>query len=257
MDKGAKQLGRRMLSVYRQLDEPLQKFAADNGATCQKGCAHCCNRQVFISMPEAVAIAEDLLLDPAKAADVVRRCYEMLPRLKLDANAHFKQAIPCVFLTGEKECGVYDSRPMPCRHHFVASPPSDCSPMVDGTTVVRLNTQKVDAFVMQESLRVSKQRQVPVLLAPIPVAVLWAMKLLSEGENEFMKSLSLPEDLGIFDIRGWTQHALNSVAATSQPLITAEGVSEREQHGGGTQEGGPSVAGEGGGGSEGEGTDRA
>lgn len=253
MDKQAKQLGRRMLAVYRELDAPLQKYAAEGKTTCQKGCAHCCHLQVYISLPEAVALAEKVMSDPKLTADTVRKCYEMLPKLKTDSVEFFKQALPCVFLNDAKECSVYDVRPMPCRHHYVASPPEDCSPMVDGKTIVRLNTEKADAFVMTESLRVMKQHQLPLLLAPIPVAVLWAMKLLSEGEMKFVDTLNTPEDLGVFDIRGWTQYAINKVALNTQPLVGAAEAGNEREHGGSDEAGGATDAGKGGGSPAGEG----
>lgn len=240
MDKGGRQLGRRMMAVYRQLQEPLEKHAADAKATCQKGCASCCNLLVYISLPEAVALAEKVLESPATVADVMRKCYEQIQRLRLDGTEYFRQAVPCMFLDESKACTVYDARPMPCRHHYVVSPPEDCSPLVDGKTVVRLNTEKADAFVMKESLRVSKQRQMPVLLAPIPVAVLWAMKLLTEGEAAFLHALETEPDLGLMDIRGWTQHAFNRVALP----IVAEGEIE-SGNAGSTTESGARIAGAG------------
>jgi Fe-S-cluster containining protein len=253
MDKQAKQLGRRMLAVYRELDAPLKKYAEDGKTTCQKGCAHCCHLQVYISLPEAVAIAERIMPDPKLTAEVVRKCYDQLPKLKRDSVEYFKQAEPCVFLSEAKECGIYDVRPMPCRHHYVASPPEDCSPLVDGRTVVRLNTQKADGFVMSESLRVMKQHQIPLLLAPIPVAVLWALKLLAEGEMKFRDSLNTPEDLGLFDIRRWTQHAINTVAMTTQPLVGAAEAENEREHGGSDEASGAADAGTGGGSPAGEG----
>lgn len=251
MDKGGRQLGRRMMAVYRQLQEPLEKYAADNNTTCRKGCASCCNLLVYISLPEAVAIAEKVLEDPARTADVLRKCYEQIQKLHLDADKYFRQAVPCMFLDESKACTVYDVRPMPCRHHYVVSPPEDCSPLVDGKTIVRLNTQKADVFVTQESLRVSKQRQIPLLLAPIPVAVMWATKLLTEGEAAFMRALETEEDLGLMDIRGWTQHAFNRV---SLPVVS-EGELE-SGNAGSTTEGGAGLAGEGQGSAEGAGESR-
>lgn len=224
MDKGAKQLGRRMLAVYREIEPRMQQHAAEAGTTCREGCASCCNLQVFVSLPEAVAMIEPLMEDKRAIADLVMRCEQQLQFQKLDRAAHFAQGVPCVFLTGVKTCGIYERRPVSCRNHYVASPPENCAHDPEGAKEIqRLNTEKIDTFMLNESLRVSKQRQIPVLLAPIPVAILWAMRLLAEGEAAFVQALESPEDLGILDIRGWTQHAMRVVHKEEPQLVAPNG----------------------------------
>jgi len=225
MDKGARQLGRRMLAVYRELEPRTQQMAKDVGSTCREGCSACCNIQVYVSLPEAVAIVEPFLADQNALADLIRRCHDQLAYQKLDRTEHFAQSVPCVFLTGVRTCGIYDRRPVSCRNHIVVSPPENCaynpSPAADAE-VRRLNTDKLDNFMLGEALRALKQRQIPVLLAPIPVAVLWAIRLLAEGEHAFIKALESPEDLGILDIRGWTSHALKMEQAESRIVLTGD-----------------------------------
>ena len=72
MDKQARQLGRRMLAVYRELEPRTQQMAKDVGSTCREGCSACCNIQVFISLPEAVAIVEPFFADQNALADLIR-----------------------------------------------------------------------------------------------------------------------------------------------------------------------------------------
>ena len=216
MDKSAKQLGRRMLSVYRQLEPKLEEAAAQANVTCKKGCASCCYLQIYVSLPEAVALAEQIGKDPKHTAEVLKKCYEQLPKLNPDNALHFKQMLPCVLLDEEtKTCTAYEARPTACRHHYVVSPASNCSPLAENTEIERLNLEKVDAFVLGESLRVLKQHQLPALLAPIPVALLWAFRLLAEGEVKFIDTLSSKEDYGLMDIRRWTAQALAAVEATT------------------------------------------
>jgi Fe-S-cluster containining protein len=216
MDKSAKQLGRRMLSVYRQLDPKLEEAATNANVTCKKGCASCCYLQIYVSLPEAVAMAEQIAKDPQYMAEVLKRCYEQLPKLNPDNALHFKQMLPCVLLDTEtKTCTSYDSRPTACRHHYVVSPAENCSPLADNVEIERLNLEKVDAFVLGEALRVLKQHNLPALLAPIPVALLWAFRLLVEGEDKFIDTLSSKEDFGLMDIRRWTTQALAAVEATT------------------------------------------
>lgn len=208
MDKSAKQLGRRMLAIYRATEEQTAKAAESVNASCKPGCAACCNHQVLVSLPEAVAMAEPLMENPQVLAQTIQRCHEQLKVQKLDRDAHFRQNIPCVFLTADKHCGIYERRPIACRNHVVVSPPENCAPSDEPKEVTRLNLSKVDNYMLEQSAWVSKQRQIPILIAPIPVALLWAIRLLTEGENAFINALENEQDLGILDIRGWTQHAL-------------------------------------------------
>jgi Fe-S-cluster containining protein len=221
MDKTAKQLGRRMLSVYRALDPKFEELAAKENVTCKKGCASCCYLQIYITLPEAVALAEKLSEDPVRMQKVISDCYEQLNKLNPDNALHFKQMLPCVLLNeADKTCSVYDARPTACRHHYVVSPAENCSPLSENTEIVRLNTEKADAFVLSEALRVLQQHQMPALIAPIPVALLWAFRLLAEGEMKFIDALKDKEQLGVLDIRRWTSQALAAVQATTP--ITGE-----------------------------------
>ena len=230
MDKRGKQVGHRMLAIYREIEPKVRKMSEDVGSTCRQGCAACCHIQVYISMPEAVALAEPAVKAGREAiADLIRRCYNQLPLQRLDRVEHFTQAVPCVFLTEAKDCAAYDRRPVPCRHHVVVSDPAHCADQSSEKTVQRLDTSKIDQYLAGESLRVMRQNDFPITLAPIPVSVLWAIRLLVEGEHEYRKALASSEDLGILDIRGWTMHAMQTggvkprmVDAEGRPLMPAE-----------------------------------
>lgn len=208
MDKQAKQLGRRMLAIYREMEPELQRYAAENNVTCRRGCTHCCNLQIFISFPDAVAMAEQIMQSPKHVAEVTKRCYEQIPTLEIDPATYFYKNQPCVLLDEKRDCTVYDARPMPCRHYHVNSDPANCSSEGGMKTVATLNTQAMDLQVMMESMRISKQRGLPALIAPIPVAVMWAMRFLAEGEDAFRRTLLDSPDMGKADIRYWTRLVL-------------------------------------------------
>lgn len=224
MDKGAKQLGRRMLAIYREIEPRMQQKAQEAGTTCTAGCAACCHVQVYVSLPEAVAIVEPLVHNKEALGDLIQRCYAQLPLQKLDRTEHFAQQVPCVFLTAEKTCGIYERRPVSCRNHIVVSAPENCAYDPNGAKeVLRLNTEKIDAFMLSESMRAMKQRQIPLVLAPLPIALLWAVRILIEGEAAIVKVLESDEDLGILDIRGWTQHAMKLSGTEPVQLVAANG----------------------------------
>lgn len=208
MDKGARQLGRRMLAIYREMDPVLSAAAEHHKVTCRPGCAACCYLQVPVSLPEAVAIVEPLIKDRQALARLVVRCYELIEKAPMDRVEHFKAQLPCVFLGSDKRCTVYERRPDGCRTHLVVSPPENCAADAADPGVMRLDTVALTEEVMQESLRVLKQRQLPLLLAPMPVAVVWAVRLLVEGEDAFRKTVETAESLGKADMRMWTAHLL-------------------------------------------------
>lgn len=219
MDKQAKQVGRRTLALYREMEPSLQQYAAENNVTCRRGCTHCCNLEIFITFPDAVAMAETIMESPKRLAEVTKRCYDQLPHLTEDTAAYFHKNIPCVLLDEKRDCTVYDARPMPCRHYYVTTPPENCSSEGGMKTVGVLNTQQQDVHVMLEALRTLKQRGLPALIAPIPVALLWAFRFLAEGEDAFRKTLLEEPSIGVADIRYWTNVALEKVAREEAPGV--------------------------------------
>lgn len=211
MDKGAKQLGRRMLAIYREADALPQMGEVRKAASCTKGCTACCNNLIYVSLPEAVAMVETQMGNPSRLAALVKSCYEQLPKLVPDRKAYFAKQVPCVFLAPDGACGIYESRPVPCRNYFVVSPAEDCTWTGTEKQVQVVDVGALDVAMLEESARAVRQRTLPILLAPIPVAVLWAVRLLSEGEDSFRRTLETEPDLGILDIRVWTRHALATV----------------------------------------------
>jgi Fe-S-cluster containining protein len=217
-DKDAKRLGHRMLKMYEDQEPAIQKLAAENGATCRKGCSHCCNLMIYISLPEAIAIAETLLQLPPQALGAIsRNLFNATQKLQYDRTAHFNTNTPCVFLDAQRSCSIYTVRPTPCRTYFVVSQPSNCSSEGGEKTVTRINTQAFDLEAIEEALRLSKQRGYPPLIAPIPVAVLWAIRLVTEGEAGFIKTLAEAPPQGMADIRSWTMHIMDSLGEEEMP----------------------------------------
>lgn len=226
MDKGAKQLGRRMLAIYRETDPVLADVAQRANVSCRPGCAACCYIQVPVSLPEAVAIVEPLLKDRQAIGNLMNRCYKEIDRLEMDRVAHFKAQVPCMFLSADKRCTVYERRPDGCRTHLVVSAPENCEAGADDTTVARLDTVSVTETVMGEALRALKQRQIPLLIAPMPVAVLWAIKLLVEGEVAFRKAIEQSESFGKADMRVWTAHLFKTYSPDARQAVESSDESE-------------------------------
>src|SRR4051812_42429917 len=87
-----------LLKLYQQLDGVAANAASGLGATCKKGCAHCCYQQTSITFAEAVLIVETLCKDPGWLS--------LLPRPRRAAavnlhggpskEEHFATREPCV-----------------------------------------------------------------------------------------------------------------------------------------------------------------
>jgi Fe-S-cluster containining protein len=107
--------------------------------TCSRGCGHCCSHYVSSVEPfELVFLHGRIRSDAAYPSRLVafhRRsaAYKSLLGGRMDEQAddkalfrYYLRNIPCPFLTGGGECGIYESRPMSCRMFFSQSHPSLC-----------------------------------------------------------------------------------------------------------------------------------
>lgn len=188
MDKQVRRIGRRVLEVYKE--QNVDDIASDERVSCTRGCNHCCKRMIMVSLPEGIAIAERITKDPyyqARLPMFMRMLYKQVQFL--EANK-LDDVTSCMFLKEDGDCGIYDFRPSACRYLFVVSDPENCK-RDNKSTVSRVDMTKEEERVWSEGNRLSKQVGVPhPMLAPLPVAILWGMKILQEGVSGFKFSLS-------------------------------------------------------------------
>ncbi|MES2962693.1 MAG: YkgJ family cysteine cluster protein [Bdellovibrionota bacterium] len=86
-------------------------------ASCAAGCSACCR-----SFPKQVTADEADLLARAVNSGRVE-----IDRAELRRQAGDKTgSAPCVFLSGDGRCKVYDLRPVVCRKYYVTSPQVNC-----------------------------------------------------------------------------------------------------------------------------------
>jgi Putative zinc- or iron-chelating domain len=86
---------------------------------CRPGCAWCCQIAVAVSGYEALWIADTLWqrLSPAELDEVRTRLRDQAARIaNLPWEQHEQAHLPCALLTAEGTCGVYEARPLACRH---------------------------------------------------------------------------------------------------------------------------------------------
>lgn len=189
MDKQVRRIGRRVLTIYNEQEDEALASAEEGGAKCEEGCHHCCKRIVLASLGEGICIAERLMTEPeymAHMSAIMRGLYAQVKFLEKNSTS---SVVDCVFLKATGTCAIYKYRPAVCRYLYVVSDPENCLPDND-KKVSMIDMRDLDARVWSEADRISKQVGLPHrLVAPLPVVVLWGMKILQEGVSGFIESL--------------------------------------------------------------------
>lgn len=208
-----RRFGRRVLAVYAAYEGPVTQGVAKVGATCRPGCSACCSQLPITTLPEAVAIAEFVLSLGTAGEEQARtwsqKFLENVARFSdtgLDASLYFEERIVCPFLNEERLCDVYSVRPSSCRHLYVTSDPALCH---GGATneISFVNLGQVHERLLEEAAAACREREVPFLIAPLPVIMPWAFRWAMEGGDLVLAEIR--ETLtGVMDLVGWTQHLM-------------------------------------------------
>ena len=189
--------------VHAELDEHQAKPVHNDGSykvSCTPGCEHaadgCCRMIVLTELSEAQYIV-------ARNPDAVKRA---LPRLiehtmkiarhmqdheilsmwdsseatQAGADAYWELDMPCAFLDlTTNKCTVYEHRPIPCRTHFVISPPADCAgPARTTVTILEKGTgirHIAPAMLVQRIQDLQGGSHTSLSLGPLPLLVLHAI----------------------------------------------------------------------------------
>ncbi|HTQ04237.1 MAG TPA: YkgJ family cysteine cluster protein [Polyangiaceae bacterium] len=117
----AEDVARVPLQAAERLAPLVEELIRDRPPACARGCSRCCHGlKIEASAPEAVAIAEFLRgLTPEELAETrAQMADEAAFARTLDAEARWREQVPCAFLDDESgECVIYDARPFTCRAH--------------------------------------------------------------------------------------------------------------------------------------------
>lgn len=218
-----------MTALYRELDPKVALSMEGLKPSCKAGCTGCCHLLVLISLPEAVALAEYVLQNVERrkmVPELSARFWKQAQAIEQGGirqirTSYFKKKVPCGFLNTETNlCMVYEARPPACRYHFAVSPPENCSPDVEAD-VSRVDTREAELVCLGEANKVSKQVKIPLYVAPLPIAMLWAFKLLIEGRASFDASMNDP-NLGVLNLNGWMQTLRSDEAIAVPPEAPSE-----------------------------------
>lgn len=169
--------------------QSLGNVAADRankmGASCAKGCSHCCYLLTTISVADAVLIAERLLRKPDWLTWLPRLADDARASFHADGSAigredYFDNQQPCSFLS-DGLCSVYEQRPVACRTHFVTTEPSRCSSVERNARVSKVDVQDLE----MEGARISTQfGGGEFLYGPLPLMVMHGLLALVETRRQ-------------------------------------------------------------------------
>ena len=104
--------------AQKAIEQVLAHSPVESRPACRAGCAFCCAIPVAVSAPEALYIAAYLQATLSAAAQVDLRA-DLRARVQqrqgwtVDARHAHKRY--CVFLSGDRQCGIYAIRPLACR----------------------------------------------------------------------------------------------------------------------------------------------
>lgn len=180
-----------LTQIQAKADAAITKRAAPYAIKCGAGCSACCHQLFYCSLAEAVQIAE-------KHSDKIE---SKMAELTANASAALKSnnhaayfGRPCVFLE-DRQCTIYEDRPLACRAHLVTSDPEKCS---DPKALVhKLETREL---VGSFSAQAMKATDLPPIMAPFPVAIMLALetkKARLQGELQEVPELALNLSEGV------------------------------------------------------------
>lgn len=90
--------------------------SAEGTPACSKGCSWCCSHKVGVTVPEVIAIVDNLRASPERLEVVRARAAELAKNPAIFSDSEKPRArIACALLDEDGSCGVYEVRPLPCR----------------------------------------------------------------------------------------------------------------------------------------------
>lgn len=141
----AKQAKRLSQGFWSYLGAYVQSVSAVEGSVCGSSCSHCCSHYPSSLEPfELFHIYGELRSRPEFAGQIsvlwqralafekhYQRGLEGSSEEEADdfaLSAYFAEGEKCVFLNGEGNCSIYESRPSACRMYFSRKNPNACAP---------------------------------------------------------------------------------------------------------------------------------
>lgn len=154
-------------SFHHHLDQHIQEGLSKedpNEITCKKGCSHCCNLHVDVTMEEAI-----LLYEFAKENYIEIDWEKAKRQSKYNVENWLKQPkedCSCLFLDEKSgTCKVYQYRPMNCRKLFSLDDVEKCYPFQGIILLKRFVYYKAEALASAVATATHVQTLSTLLLA--------------------------------------------------------------------------------------------
>lgn len=145
--------------------ELIQAYINENiSCVCCKGCAECCKQAIAVTKPELNLILKRMKSMPeTQNAEIISKLSEQMkiirshnmekvPDNKFANSAtlenihriyqlnYYKLNLPCVFLTKDCECSIYDIRPMSCITYVQVEDREYCKESVNAKGIIKFDT---------------------------------------------------------------------------------------------------------------------
>jgi Fe-S-cluster containining protein len=193
-ERRARRAARVVLKLYEAHAPHVTRATTTMNATCRAGCSHCCMLPATATIPEMVAVVDELVgrADWAQRRPLLERAIEHHLREFAGVNvlsqaeriAFYGRQLPCVFLK-DSRCEIYAVRPAVCRYHLVVSPPENCAIGATDDEV------RIDLHVLEQQVALSGAREMGALYGgPIALCFVLAADHLGVSltiDREFVK----------------------------------------------------------------------
>lgn len=175
--------------AYPVIDNWCTAAVGKFGTGCRAGCTDCCHIILTMTYAEAAVV---LLTDEGRRAFEANR--ERLVRLsnlfysrseETKVAPWAKRKEPCPFLGDDGRCVVYERRPFNCRTHIAIK---SCEPGQDGNLYV--DTSEVTQVSYRLAAICSEASGIPMVIAPMPVALLMADAFISASIEDVKRAYS-------------------------------------------------------------------
>lgn len=175
---------------------------------------YCCSIQVYITMFEAMQMAQRLRREGRNTPEFIAALYADGDRQEGEnPRTIFQARKPCLFLTPEKKCSVYSDRPHPCYGYLVVTPAYLCGPDYDGELVGRIDYGPVSDLIISSQLgfqAVMGLETNDLMWGTLPRMVAIALEALDKPPNQFVDFLISHEYSTFADMEKWSRGELDN-----------------------------------------------
>lgn len=181
------------------MDDTISDLKKNHGPTTCDSCTSpgCCYQKTMVQLAEALLIAQDLKTRKLDTPELRKRLLEAGKAMEATARpAWFEKIEPCVFLTDDKLCAIYEYRPAQCRTYYVVSSQENCQPPES------LNIKQIDLrpMLLDELAHMTamhtflgfKETPDKMYMRSLPLAIYIALKLLEEPTREVLEKIPWP-----------------------------------------------------------------